>query len=196
MAASSLVGNPPKRTRPTSHVKKPAPARVAKHAAKVTPVGRVAEAAGTAVAKGQQKRQESKEARTAHKARVKSQVERETAKLEASKQIIRKPRIRMLAVLYIAAILMAVLALFFAEGSYHEKMGKFFMQMTGLSALYFALALLATSERAARTTILFGALIDIVILLNITRKITPNLTKQGTPTPISQQDLPDYQGSH
>lgn len=195
MASNSLVGNPPAKKKSTSHAQKPPPAKLGRHAAKMTPAGRVANAAGTVVAKGQQRHVEKTQARATHKARVKSQVERESAKLEASRELIRRPRIRMLAALYIVAILMATLALFFAEGSYHEKMGKFFMQMTGLSALYFVLALLGTSERAARTAIMFGALIDVVILLNITRKITPNLKKGGTPKPIPAAELKDYQGA-
>lgn len=192
MASNSLTGN-----RPTSHAAKPTPLnRPGKHVAKATPVGRVANVAGDVVARGQKKSEEKRETRAAHKVRVKSAVERETAKIEASKEIIRKPRIRMLTALYIAAIIMAILALFYSEGSYHEKMGKFFLQITGLSAFYFAMALLATSERAARTAILFAALIDLVILINLTRKTAPNLTKQGTPTPISSSDIQDYGGTH
>lgn len=195
MAAASLTGNPPAKKTSTSHAAKPPPTRLGKHAAKMTPAGRVANAAGTVVAKGQKRHVENVQAKQAHKARVKSAVERESAKLEASQELIRRPRIRMLAALYIVAILMSVLALFYAKGSYHEKMGKFFMQMTGLSALYFVLALLGTSERAARTAIMFGALVDVVILLNITRKITPNLKPGGTPTPIPAAELKDYQGA-
>ena len=176
----------------TSHAKKPPPARAAKHAAKATPVGRVAEGAATVVAKGQQKRAEHREERTQQKQLVKANVRRETARIQASREIITKPRIRMLAAEYIAAILLAILALFFADGSYHEKMGKFFLQMTGLSALFFVLALTGTSIKAGRAAIMFGALIDIVILLNVTRKVVPNLGKGGVPNPISQSDLGQY----
>lgn len=195
MAANSLVGNPPRRTKPTSHAAKPPPARLAKHAAKATPVGRVAEGGAKLVAKGQEKHAQASAERTQQKARVKANVQRESARIQASREIITKPRIRMLAVEYIAAIFMAVIALFFADGSYHDKMGKFFMQLTGLSALFFVLALTGTSIKAGRAAIMFGALVDVAILLNVTRKVVPNLGKGGVPNPIASGDLDQYASS-
>lgn len=180
--------NPPRHLAETSAVKP----RAAKHVAKATPVGRVAETAAVGVEKVRARRVEAKEARTAQRTRVKTAVQREEARITAANTLIRRPRIRMLAAEYLFGILMAILLLFFGPGSYHVKMGKFFLQITGLSALFFVLSLTAASERASRTAIMFGALIDIVLLLNLTKKVAPNLKHGGGPATIPADEVQSY----
>jgi hypothetical protein len=98
----------------------------------------------------------------------------------------------MLAAEYLIGMMVAILVLFFGPGSYHVKMGKFFVQITGLSALFFVLSLTAVSERASRTAIMFGALIDVVMVLLATRKIVPNLQPGGTPVLIPAAEISSY----
>lgn len=154
------------------HATKTPPAKVAKHAAKITPAGRVSEATATKVEKVKAGRATAKTERAQYKAKVQKNVRGEQARIEAANTLIRKPRIRMLATEYIIGVALAIIALFYAQGSYHEKMGKFFVQITGLSALFFVLALTSGSAKASRSAIMFGALIDVVILLNLIRKTT------------------------
>lgn len=169
--------------------------RTVKHAAKMTPVGRVGEVALSGVEKQRAKREKTKEARNTQKALVSKNVSREQARITAANQLIRRPRVRMLAAEYIVAIFLAIIALFWGTGSYHDRIGKFFLQVTGLSALFFILALTSNSERASRAAIMFGALIDVVLLLSVTKKVTPNLTKTGSPATIPASDMQDYNSS-
>jgi len=142
-----------------------------------------------------EKVQEKRAARSAQKAAVKGRVEREQARISAANVLIRRPRIRMLATEYIVAIVLAILILFFSDGSYHDKMARFFLQITGISALFFLLSLTASSERAARTAIMFGLLVDLAILLNATRKVAPALSTQGKPKKIAKIDIGDFSAS-
>lgn len=123
--------------------------------------------AGKRVAGSVAKRRATTQARNARiKKMAGSAVERETAKVQAANELIRKPRIRMLSAEYAFAILMVIVVLIWGNDSYSNKMGKFFMQVTGLSAIFVLMGLTSNSERASRPVIMFGAFIDVVIFLN------------------------------
>ena len=78
-----------------------------------------------------------------------------------------RPKTRMLAAEFMAAIVMAIIMLFLHDGekTYHQRMTRFFIQMTGITGIFFVLALSASSEKAARYVIPFGLLIDVSMLV-------------------------------
>lgn len=78
-----------------------------------------------------------------------------------------RPKTRMLAAEYMAAVVMAVIMLFLHndEKSYHQRMSRFFIQMTGITGIFFVLSLAASSEKASRYVIPFGLLIDVSMLV-------------------------------
>lgn len=106
-----------------------------------------------------------------------------------------RPKTRMLAAEFIAAVVIATVFLFVGDKSYHEKMSRFFVQLTGITGIFFFLALLGNSEKAGKWVVPFGLLIDLsmigVLMRNsgadvITRSLggTPkNKPGSGEPTP-------------
>ena len=75
-----------------------------------------------------------------------------------------RPKTRMLAAEYMAAIIIAVIFLFVSDKSYHEKMSRFFVQLTGVTGIFFFLALLGNSEKAGKWVVPFGLLIDLSMI--------------------------------
>ena len=75
-----------------------------------------------------------------------------------------RPKTRMLAAEFLAAIIIAVIFLFVSDKSYHEKMSRFFVQLTGITGIFFFLALLGNSEKAGKWVIPFGLLIDVSMI--------------------------------
>jgi hypothetical protein len=73
----------------------------------------------------------------------------------------------MLAAEYMAAMAIAIIILFHDDGksTYHQRMAKFFIQMTGITGLFFVLSLTATSERVSRYAIPFGLLVDVSMVI-------------------------------
>jgi hypothetical protein len=110
-----------------------------------------------------------------------------------------RPKTRMLAAEFIAAIVIATILLFVGDKSYHEKMSRFFVQLTGITGIFFFLALLGNSEKAGKWVVPFGLLIDLsmigFLMKNsgadvITRSlggIPKNKPGSGEPTPTPHQ---------
>jgi len=78
-----------------------------------------------------------------------------------------RPRTRMLAAEYMGAIIMAIIMLFLHndDKTYHQRMSRFFIQITGITGIFFVLSLASTSEKVARYAIPFGLLIDTSMLI-------------------------------
>ena len=95
-----------------------------------------------------------------------------------------RPKTRMLAAEFIAAIVIATIFLFVNDKSYHEKMSRFFVQVTGITGIFFFLALMGNSEKAGKWVIPFGLLIDLSMIAFLMKSGGGNvITKSlgGTP---------------
>lgn len=71
----------------------------------------------------------------------------------------------MIAAEYLAALFIVFLGVLRKDKGYHDKMHSTFFQLTGISAVYFLLALLSVGKKSARFAVTFGLLIDLAILL-------------------------------
>lgn len=147
-----------KATNPGQLKKLPRPSITAvRKAAKVTPARFEAKAAE----KIEAKRKEHKQVRAAVS-------NAKTAK-KTSRAVQSQPRTRMLTAEYFLAIVLAIVGLFYGDATYEVKMKQFIVRLTGISALFFILALAGASERAAKPVIYFGALVDIGMIFFIFR---------------------------
>lgn len=103
-----------------------------------------------------------------------------------------RPKVRMLAAEYVFAVVVCILFLFVPDKTYHEKMSRFFIQMTGVSGVFFMLALGSSSEKTSRWTIPFGLLIDVAMLIHLLRQnIIPNLVNPNLGKLPDHIEIPD-----
>lgn len=107
----------------------------------------------------QEKRAEHKQQKQLYKSNLRT----EKRRLKVANYLEFRPRARMITAEYLVAIILAVVHLFYDDKSYHAKMSRFFVQMTGITGIFFVLSLLASSEKVARPAIAFGGLIDLSI---------------------------------
>lgn len=97
-----------------------------------------------------------------------------------------RPKTRMLAAEFIGAIVIAIIMLFLQDGekNYHQRMSRFFVQMTGITGIFFVLSLVSSSQKAARYAVPFGLLIDVSMLIYLFKqgggKVIDALTGNAT----------------
>lgn len=93
-----------------------------------------------------------------------------------------RPKTRMLAAEYMGAIVMAIIMLFLHDGekTYHQRMSRFFIQMTGITGIFFVLALASSSEKASRYAVPFGLLIDVSMLIYLFKQGGANVINRAT----------------
>lgn len=68
---------------------------------------------------------------------------------------------------YLAAVGLSSLNIFVGDESYHERLSKFFVQVSALTIVFFLLALVAQSESSGKFATAFGGLIDVAILFRV-----------------------------
>lgn len=105
------------------------------------------------------------DARIAKNKRVDSYYKTADAKRQARHKLETSHVSRVVSAEFGIAITLAVLALFFGH---EDKAGtKFVMRMTGLSGIFFILALSSNSEKIGRYVMGFGLLIDVALALHL-----------------------------
>jgi len=103
-----------------------------------------------------------------------------------------RPKTRMLAAEYMAAIVMAIILLFIhrdGEKTYHQRMSRFFVQMTGITGIFFVLSLGSSSERVSRYAVPFGLLIDVSMLVYLFKEGGSKFFSQATGGLSPEEDL-------
>ena len=150
-------------------------------------MGRLYGTAGKAVAKVKAAPAAKVQARSAKKELVGKTVAKAAVRSKADSLILAAPRVRMLTAEYLIAVILGMIALVYMDGTYTDKMRKFVIQMTGISAVFFVMSIAGVSEKAAKVAIMFGALIDLSILFHtvkVKKTQTPNaaeMTSEAEP---------------
>lgn len=162
--------NPPSRKPRTITVKGPAKGPGAPKANASAAAGKgtvVKTAAKTVVRKSASPVKKVVVAKKTQNAAVKTAVRKGVVKQKAEQRLSVAPKVRMITGEYLLAISLALIALVYTDGTYATKVRTFIVQFTGISAVFFVMSLTGLSEKAAKVSIAFGALIDLAILLHV-----------------------------